>query len=175
MVRTWICIDKSTGRISGTWGPADSGPPPENDAHCFVDAAEHQGYSVLDTFVLATVPDVVDGAPVVKTVVTQRTPAPPAPDYGPSVDARAFILLFTLAQRIAFRAAAVTDVEVNDLLQLVSLPVPIRLRHPVILAGLQLLERNGIVDAAERERIADGISPEAQIDIRPPLSRGGGL
>lgn len=80
-----------------------------------------------------------------------------APDYGETVDVRTFLLRFTAAERKAARNLAKTDEDVADFMAIAQVPVPIRLQHPLTLAGLDLLVARGILTPARKAAIS-GVS-----------------
>lgn len=84
---------------------------------------------------------------------------PPPPDYGQSVDAREFMLLFTQAERKAIRNAAKLDEDVADFMELVRVPVPIRLKHPVTQAGLASLVTKNLLAAPRAIAIQNRQAP----------------
>lgn len=51
---TYLCIDKATGRLAGTWGPSDRQPPAENETHVFIDRARYPDMTPYDTLNVAT-------------------------------------------------------------------------------------------------------------------------
>lgn len=81
------------------------------------------------------------------------TPPPAPPDYGRTVDAREFLQLFTQAERKAIRNAGKTDDDVSDWYALASVPLPIRLKHPTTMAGLNFLISKGLLTIARRDVI----------------------
>lgn len=103
-----------------------------------------------ETLLGATV--VTSGKPGEETYTFER--ATPAPDYGRAVDARDFMLLFTQAERLAIRQAATTDPAVADWADVARMAGRIRLRHPLTVAGLQLLVAKNLLTAARRDAIA---------------------
>lgn len=82
------------------------------------------------------------------------SPPPAGPDYGETVDARAFLLRFTATERKAARNLAKTDEDVADFMAIAQVPVPIRLKHPVTLQGLDLLVARGILTPARKSAIS---------------------
>lgn len=80
-------------------------------------------------------------------------PPPQAPNLGRALDVREFLLLFTAAERQAIRAAAEVDPAIADWYDVVRVPAPIRLRHPVTRAGLDALVARNLLTAARRDEI----------------------
>lgn len=82
------------------------------------------------------------------------SPPPAPPDYGPTLNVREFMDLFTVTEFKAIRQAAKTDPDVDYFFVKAQLPVPVRLRHPSTLAGLDLLVAKGLLTPARKLQIA---------------------
>lgn len=84
--------------------------------------------------------------------------APPAPpDYGKTVTVRDFMLLFTMQERIAIRAAAKADDQVADWFEVASAQGSgVRLRHPTTVAGLNFLVSKSLLTTQRRDAIMNG-------------------
>lgn len=126
------------GKAQGEWQGSGGMPVPPDASWVFLDVTDRPdaqvGYSydpVSDTF----------------------TPPPAPPDYGRTVDAREFMLLFTAQERKAIRVAAKTDEDVADWLSLAQVPTPIRLKHPTTVAGLDALVAKGLLTSLRKAAI----------------------
>lgn len=80
---------------------------------------------------------------------------PSQPNYGNTVSPRDFLLLFTLAERKAIRAAARTDSDVEDVMHLAEASQSVRLKHPNTLASLGLLVSKGLLTEARKTEISN--------------------
>jgi len=158
-MKIWICINKSDGSIAGTWGPASDGPPPDTDVQQFVDAADFPGVTPGDRLLDIAVAPVDAAEPEGLKRVTATVIKATVADVGRLVDAREFLLLFTADQRRAMRALAAGDPDVDDLLQVLLVPVPLRLKDPVTQRALQLLVRHGVLTEPDMTRISSGEPP----------------
>lgn len=154
------------GQFVGTWesvGPHRGLPQPPTDEHVFVVAEDAAAELAAQerperwrVFPYVAFDSVGPGSTL---DAAGQYNAAPVLDYGPSVDIRAFMLLFTPQQRKAIRTAAQTDEDLMDWLALMQIPSPIQLRHPITLAGLDVLVQKGLIDITERNRIIQGIPP----------------
>jgi hypothetical protein len=92
--------------------------------------------------------------------IETRTYTPDAkPDYGETVGPRAFLLLFTPAQRKAIMRTSKTDEDLADFMAVVQVPEPIRLKHPLTQSGLAMLVAKGLLTQAEATRIGENRPP----------------
>ena len=120
------------------WSGGGRGPIPPDASWVFVNVTDRPSAQVGDTYDVA--------------LDAFTAPAPPA-DWGRQVDAREFLLRFTREERKAIRIMAESDADVADWLDLAQVPVPIRLKHPITLAGLDALVAKGILSAERKSQI----------------------
>lgn len=113
-------LQVKNGVAMSEWSGTGPLPVPTDGTWTFVDVTERPSAQVGDSY----------------NGFTDTFTAPTVPDYGATVDARAFQLLFTTAERIAIRTAAASNEVIADWARLAELPLPIRLKHPNTLAGL---------------------------------------
>lgn len=132
------------GVVQGTWQSDQLPfPVPPDDSWTFVDITDRPDGSVqpLMTYDAET---------------ESFGPAPAQPDYGRTVSVREFLLLFTLEERKAIRAAAALDADVADWYAIaVQANGPIRLTHPTTLAGLTFLVAKGLLTVERRNAITN--------------------
>lgn len=127
------------GVVYVEWQGSGAMPVPPDPSWTFLDVTDRPGAQVGMTYDAAT---------------DTFTPPPAPPDYGETVDARAFLLRFTATERKAARNLAKTDEDVADFMSIAQVPVPIRLKHPVTLQGLDLLVARGILTPARKTAIS---------------------
>lgn len=126
------------------WAGVGAPPTPPDETWLFVDVTDRPSARIGDTY---------------NASADTFTPPAPPPNYGLTVDVRAFQLLFTAAERIAIQSAAAASPQVADWARLAELPVPIRLKHPNTLAGLSALVTAGLLTNARKVAISNGEAP----------------
>jgi len=132
------------GRAQSEWQGSGRGPIPPDASWTFVDVTDRPDAQVGMTYDADT---------------DTFTPPPAPPDYGATVSPRTFMLLFSGPERKAIRQASKSDEDVADFLAIAQVPEPIRLRHPMTLAGLDMLVVKGLLTESARARISNGASP----------------
>jgi len=133
-----------SGRVVAEWHGSGATPLPPDDSWTFLDVSDRPDAQVGMTYDAGT---------------DTFTPPPAPRDYGATVSPRTFMLLFSGPERKAIRAASKTDDDVADFLAIAQVPEPIRLRHPMTLAGLDMLVVKGLLTESARARISSGASP----------------
>jgi hypothetical protein len=78
---------------------------------------------------------------------------PPAPDYGTKISRLALKLRMTATERKTIRAAAETNADVYDLMDLLSDSTYIDLTRPETVQGIQTLEAAGLLGAGRADEI----------------------
>lgn len=128
------------------WSGSGDGPTAPDGTWLFVDVTNRPTARVGDSYDVGT---------------DTFSPPDAPPDYGATVDARAFQLLFTAAERIAIRTAADSNAEIADWARLAEIPLPIRLKHPNTLAGLAGLVQATLLTQERATAISNNEPPEA--------------
>lgn len=145
MARTYLCIDRTTGRIAGSWGPSFAAPPPPSDDHVFVDAETVVGltpYDRLDNLApvegddrgLYTGTVVIGNRPVVRKKLTRFE----------------FMSLLTAAELDALDARAQSDPEMRRALRLLEVATHVEIGHPFLTQMLGYVQAVGIMTAERR-------------------------
>jgi hypothetical protein len=78
---------------------------------------------------------------------------PPAPDYGTKITRLAMKLRMTATERKTIRAAAETNADVYDFMDLLSDSTYIDLTRPETVQGIQTLEAAGLLGAGRADEI----------------------
>jgi hypothetical protein len=146
-MKTYICVDRETGRCVGTWGPSEAAPPPADAQHAFVDAADFPTITPRDTFT-SLAPTKGDARGLYGGVLVKGDS--PVAVAVKRLSLFEFMSLLTPQERIALRARAASDPIMGDSLVMLELASPMvsQMLGYVQQMGLMSPERRADFEAA---------------------------
>lgn len=144
-MKTYICVNKETGRMAGTWGPSESAPPTESDAFRMVDAALYPDFTPFDTLNLAT-GKLIKGTP-------------PAPVK--RLSKFDFMALLTSEEFLQLQALAQSDAELRYALAMLDLATHVEPAHPLVTRMLNHVEQLGVMTPARRLAFSAAVNDKA--------------